>query len=279
MTRRNLTIVVVIGAAAAAIGGALTGQLANRSNRSNRSPPSPPSIQGLAIDANALESGELWAAPDQTMRLPIRNTTDRTIRVTGLRADCECLHMKQEALTLAAKEEKELFVRVDLSPREPWQVGRTARFGEWTFRLIVQGREDRPNAWTVRRLVRAPISTDTPDVMFGESNRAGQPPVSRIVRVQMHVPGTLKVSVDTPIIAATLSSHAGEASVWTLTVVPRTDLAPGPYRATIALETVPPAHRLELPVDGLLVEGAASCMKASTSIICLSSCCLIQWFM
>ena len=160
-------------------------------------------------------------------------------------------------MTFSANEEREILVRVDLSPREPWQVGRPARIAELPIRPIFQGEVKSGKAWTLRRVVRSPISTDIPDVMFGESNRAGEPPVSRTVRVQVHVPGTLRVSVSTPMVAATLSLQSDSSSAWLLTVTPRTDVPPGPFRGTIKLETIPtegqPAHRLELPVEGLLL--------------------------
>jgi hypothetical protein len=113
-------------------------------------------------------------------------------------------------------------------------------------------------AWKVRGTIRPPIATDMPAVLFGESNRAGQPPLARRLKVRFQTPGIAKAEL-VPAIADVRVVEGQTSSEWTLVVTPHTDRTPGPYRGTLTISNVSPdGHApitsLELPVDGILKE-------------------------
>src|SRR5262245_52463782 len=97
-----------------------------------------------------------------------------------------------------------------------------------------------------------------PAVLFVESNRTGQTPLARRLRVQFHTPGLAKAELVPPVAEARVV-EGQSSSEWIVVVTPRTDRATGPYRGTLRITNMSPDGQtaiasLELPVDGTLKE-------------------------
>jgi hypothetical protein len=217
--------------------------------------PPPVAQPDLVIDPQYLDFGEVWEGKDQVIHLPVRNTTSGTVHVSEFQTSCNCEPIEPKSLTVPAGETRE--IRVTLGGRNnPSQAGQPRRV-EIEIRPVVNGRAA-PMWWAVRGTIRPLIQTDLSGVLFGDSNRVGQSPVSRTLKVRFHVPGTPRVTL-VPEVAAVEVRPGADATEWKVVVSPLTDRTPGPYRGTLTIANVPPGGNapvasLDLPVDGVLLE-------------------------
>jgi hypothetical protein len=210
----------------------------------------------LVIDSASLEFGEVWGGRDYAISLPIQNVTDRTIRIDEFQTPCDCKPVEPRTLTIPPGETREIQLRLDPVKQPASTVGQPRRI-DTSIRAIIHGRATL-KAWKVRGTIRPPIATDMPAVLFGESNRAGQPPLGRRLKVSFQTPGIAKAEL-VPAVADVRVVEGQSSCEWTVVVTPRTDRAPGPYRGTLTISNISPdgltaIASLELPVDGILKE-------------------------
>jgi hypothetical protein len=253
MRTRNLILLAIVAATGAAIAGDWA---ARRNTEEPRTTAKRETIDGLEIDSPHLDFGEVWASEDWSRLIPVRNTTERPIHVEEFRTGCPCHVAETKALTIPPGETREVRLILDPAKQSPSLVGQPYRV-DTELRPVIGG-WPAPRAWRVRGTIRPLIGTDTAAVLFGESNRVGQPPVSRRVRVQFRDAGVAAAEVR-PAVADVRVVAGGSPTEWSVVVTPHTDRKPGPFTGTLTITNLSPDGRtriasLDLPVEGVLLE-------------------------
>lgn len=249
-SHRGLLLIAVLAAAGA-------GTLAARWTRDEpNSAPNVDTIAGLMIDPATLNFGEVHGTADFAVHLTVRNVSQRDIHVSAFRTSCLCQPVEPRLLTIPAGETRAIRVALDAMSLSPAQVGQPRRV-ETELRPVLNG-TPAAKAWVIRGTVHPPIATDLAAVLFGESNRVGQPPVSRRVRVEFHEPGRAKVEL-VPAVAEVAVLPGSASTEWAVVVTPFTNREPGPFRGTLTITNLSTEGRvlasLSLPVEGVLREG------------------------
>ncbi|MBX9580126.1 MAG: hypothetical protein K2X87_07435 [Gemmataceae bacterium] len=258
MTRQSAKSAVMLAVVAAAIGMVVISRANHASTRTNIQAINWVVIAGLAVDPSTLEVGDVWEGGDRVVALPVRNTTANAVNITDFLTGCSCARVEPRNLVIPPYATRTVQATLDARPQHPSEVGAADRPFEKQIQPVIDS-TPAGKSWVVRGTFRAPIWSGVPAVLFGESNRAGQPPVARTVPVGSRVLGTPRVFVSPAVATAELRPHDA-ADRWRLVVTPRTDRPAGPFRGTITIEVVPaddtstPA-KLELPLDGILREG------------------------
>ena len=197
----------------------------------------------------------MWAdGEEHTIGLPVRNDSVRVVHVFDVVTGCNCRPVAPNTFTLQPGETRDIRLTIT-DIKRPEYVGRAHPI-RIELRPVADGQL--VPAWIVHGVVRPRIETDTTAIMFGESNRAGEPPVSRAVTVTLPFSGTLSAKL-APEIADVEVRPGATSSRWTVIVSPRTNRPPGAFRATLKLTNTPPGgtsvFALDLPVEGILLEG------------------------
>ncbi|MCI0700851.1 MAG: DUF1573 domain-containing protein [Planctomycetia bacterium] len=204
------------------------------------------------IDPQYLDFGEVWETKEQVIRLPVRNTTTHAIHISEFQTGCDCQPVEPKSLTIPAGETRDICLTLEKENR-PERVGQLRQI-RIEIRPVVNGK---PAAtWTIHGTIRPLIQTNMPAMMFSDSNRVGQPPVSRTLNVKFHTPGSPSVKL-VPEVAAVEVRPGASAIEWKVTVSPRTDRTAGPFRAVLTIANLSdnaPVASLDLPVDGVLLE-------------------------
>lgn len=253
MSRRWLLLVSVIGVGIPLV----VARVQTLNGRDQGTTLYPNAVGGLVIEPDELNNGELWAVGEQSVRLQLKNVTNRSISVDGFETGCNCRKVRPKAVTVPAGSTREIEVVINSSLDE-WLVGQEAVVRTFTIQPTINGREYR-KGWDIHRTIRSPIATDVPAVMFGESIRKGGQPISRTIRLRAQVVGNLSVSMEPPF--AQLELTQGKApDVWLLQVTPRSDLDLGTVRGVLKVvvspsELFPNGYELRLPVEGTVVGG------------------------
>src|SRR5262245_47863040 len=82
----------------------------------------------LAIPADALRLGEVWAQSGFRWSLPLENHSDRAIEVTHLAcAPCGCCKFEPAALVIPPGEQRQVVLTIDLGPHNERQSGAAVR--------------------------------------------------------------------------------------------------------------------------------------------------------
>jgi hypothetical protein len=250
---RNFLLLAIVAATVAAMAGDWA---ARHNSEEPHKPPQSATIDGLEIDLSHLDFGEVWASEDWSRPFPVRNTTDHTIHIEEFRTGCHCHPADPKTLTIPPGETREVRLILDPAKQSPALVGQPYRV-DTEIRPVIHGKPA-ARAWRVRGTIRPLIETDTPAVLFGESNRVGQPPVARRVRVQFRDPGEAVAEL-APAVAGVKVMAGGSPTEWTVVVTPHTDRKPGPFRGTLTITNLPTdvgtqIVSVALPVEGVLVE-------------------------
>jgi hypothetical protein len=182
--------------------------------------------------------------------VPIRNVSARTVRIDDIRTGCDCQPAAPEPFELQPGESRVWSVALTELNR-PEHLGRTHPL-RVELRPVIEGKMTA--GWTVSGARLPPIETNLSAVLFGESNRANQPPVLRTVTVTLPSRGELGAKLVPEV--ATVSVHPTETpNRWRVVVSPRTERPPGAFRAALTLTHTrdgATVATLDLPVEGSL---------------------------
>ncbi len=108
------------------------------------------------------------------VRLPITNTSDRTIRVKEFDQSCDCVAIQPASLTLQPRATAMLSVTLDLARAKPATDGGPTRDFGATVRPILEGEEGPSPAWPITGRVTRWIELSPSVLNLGEV-RAGTP--------------------------------------------------------------------------------------------------------
>ena len=129
----------------------------------------------LIVSPESGDIGDVWESESAVVRVPIRNTTDRTVRINHFSSDCRVQKIEPRACVVPPHGEVTVAVTPDLTGRSFSEFGLLSR--RFSFRLdaSVEG-QTRPIRLPVAGTCRSRVAVSTPVVNFGEANVAGRPP-------------------------------------------------------------------------------------------------------
>lgn len=200
--------------------------------------PPPPHTAGLTVPLEAGHVGDVWESDAAVVRVPVRNTTGRAVRVMHLSTDCRARAIEPAAFTLPPGDTITVAVTLDLTDRRPSEFGAVARPFSFHLQASVEGRS-RPVRWRLAGTCRSRVAVGSPVVNFGEANVAGRPPVSRWVAVRLHDPAdTFGVTSSSDAIRA--EGQPGPDGGMRLVITPDTNRLRGDFSGTIRVDAIGP---------------------------------------
>ena len=225
-----------------------------RRNRQPTQPPRPPP-SCLIVPSDKLNVGEVWETKDAKFALPITNATDRPLEIQDFESSCDCGEITPRRLLLPPGGTGTVTVTMDLLPRTSRQLGMARRQFSTTVKpILTSGEKVKP--LTVQGVAKSWVTLNYLHVHFGDSNAAGQPPVSRkaFLTTHIHLDG-ISATSDSDSISTTVTKLP-EPNKFQLLLTPNTTRTPGPFAATVTLRPVgalaPAGVTLTLPVERTL---------------------------
>lgn len=211
-----------------------------------------PVAPALAVDAESLDLGDLWADPDFEHTFSVRNSTNATIKIDRFETSCTCLGVEPSTATLAGGAAREFRVHINLlsafRPSANQNDGGlrggspTARSFSATIMPRIQHLPEapevaQPGPWFVKARVSRAIEFEPRSLFLGELVcRSAQQ--SHEVVVVAHVPirdvlvqcdpkmATVKRRLDP---SATATGHAR----YLVSIQPKNGIDPGELRFTV----------------------------------------------
>ncbi|MBI1900438.1 MAG: hypothetical protein HYS13_04890, partial [Planctomycetia bacterium] len=204
----------------------------------------------LWIPPERLDFGEVWQEKRFEWILPIENRANREITIAELISNCGCavIELEPRPLTIPAGGKANLRAILDLTPPDGPKVGASRRI---EFEFGVKLRNEGPQTFSLRGVVRTPVALDPMKVDFGETLVVGTEHSSRRVVVHELWPlGSVACEADSNCGIAELSASEGGKRI--LTFQPRPDLGAGEHPSVVRLicrtpegDALPP---VEIPV-------------------------------
>jgi hypothetical protein len=215
-------------------------------------------IEGLEINGSNLDFGEAWEQRKFSWKLPIRNKTGRDINVLDFAFSCGCIDIEPKSLTIPAKQEREIELRIDLTQQRgfpnlqdherPFAVGITP----------IQDRRAWPRgSWGVYGIVKSRVTLDKLAINFGDSPVSGEPPVTQTAVALVHIPAEmLAARYDSNVISVAVRKRESPLNDFDVEVGPKPTLQPGPFNAELNLDVVTPTGErlpgLSIPLMGTM---------------------------
>jgi len=73
------------------------------------------SVFPIVVAQEDLDLGAIWATTDYSWTLHLENTSPREVELAELRASCKCLSVEPSPVTIPAKQQSEVTLRLDVS--------------------------------------------------------------------------------------------------------------------------------------------------------------------
>jgi hypothetical protein len=159
------------------------------SRSSGSSPPREHVHDGLAVDAEALDVGEVWESNEIPFRLAIANVTNTDAKVVDFLTSCACIEVAPRSLTIPANEKGMINVKLDLSRRSQEQAGLAIRpFETEIIPVLLNGGRQPRSGWVLHGTVRSRVTLDAVALHFGDAPVYREPMAPRKVLATTHVP-------------------------------------------------------------------------------------------
>lgn len=197
-----------------------------------------PAVNGLYIEPQTLDMGEVWETPRHTFRLTIRNVGRSARTISRFQTTCGCLVLDPLGQTIAPGDKAEFTCNLDLMRRLSYQSG----IAQWpvSVRLdpVFEGNPAPTHGWEVKGIVRGRVSIDNPRLAFEDSCSHEGPRVWRKIRIKPNVPlESLQASVDPKFAEARVERSANPEDYF-LFVSPNPTLPIGRFRFEVELQVV-----------------------------------------
>jgi hypothetical protein len=193
----------------------------------------------LVVEPKYLSLGEVWEDASMIWTLPVRNRTNRAIRLSGFATSCACVRVEPEEVVVPAGGEVSVRLVLNLLP---WP-GK-GESGDRTFEVKVRPRfadakESWPLEWVLRGRVKRVFEVEPGEVCWGEVSVLAQPLERRHVRVRS------KVALSDLLAWSATGNEEIQArlvgpQVWEVAVRPRGVLPRGPFQGSLWLQGVLP---------------------------------------
>jgi hypothetical protein len=214
--------------------------------------------EGLVVDPQYLDFGEVWEDPKFVWTLPIENRSAADITIPEFSASCTCLGIDPQSLTVPAGQTAKVRLTLDLTTERPkrWD-GSPRKFEVRVYPELENGL--RHPGWKVHGRVRSAVTYEPRVLDFGESLVMGQSFDSRAVEVTAHMPlDSLVGSWDQALAAVQVIRLPEDPHKFSLQVQPRANLSVGPLKFAITLQPISQDGTrfpgVQVPVEGRVMD-------------------------
>ncbi len=196
-------------------------------------------LNGLHIDSQSLDLGEIWETPEHVARVTVKNVSSEPRTIIRFDQSCDCLGVEPQRMTIPPGQSAEVTFRLDLTHRQPYQLG----LAQWPVSLqlhpVFEGDLAPTPGWNVRALVRSRVSLEAAQLAFGDRCTHTGPQVERKVRAMARQPLRRIEAVAVPDFATVrVEPIAGAQGEYFIIVAPRPDLPIGAFRSQIQIAAV-----------------------------------------
>ena len=218
---------------------------------------------GLFVESSCLNLGEVWETPNHYVRFLVTNKSSQVREIKQFAVSCDCIAVHPASLRLEPGASQEIEVHLDLTHRQPYQLG----LERWPIavevRPVFEGSFASSSGWTITGVVRSRLSLETPRLAFGDQCHHRGTGVTRRVMAKAHVP-LLRVEATAPAeLAAVQVDEAPESlGEYRILISPRPDLPVGPFQFEVQVRAVTPDGAIH-PCAAIEVSGE---MQATTRV-------------
>ncbi len=245
MTRRNIAIIVVLSAVAAATGGTIAGRW-----NSPKREVAPELQPALFIDAKNLDFGDVWETDKFEWQLNVENRGAGVVEVIGLSGSCSCLSIEPNSFTLPSGGTQTLRLTIDLTAN-PTPTGQIS--------LTVTAMTNRPGdtgsaRWGVIGRVKQLLVSDG-RINFGKHSVLAQPISPLVIPLTSAVPlESLRAECSSPLLSVKTQPTDNSAQSYTVVLRPVGAFQPGPIEFIVTLKPVGVGG--PLPIRRVLIQGS-----------------------
>lgn len=209
-------------------------------------------VRGLMIEPGHLDLGEVWETPEHVATVRIRNGGSESQSITSFVTSCDCLAVTPKSVTLVPSESAEIQVRLNLTHRQPHEIGLAKRPISVRINPVFAGDFAVTTGWELKGVARSRVSLEASQVEFGDSCHFGGPPVSRKVRATAHLPLS-RLQVD-PSFGLTARTEPEGSNRYVIVITPDNSLPIGPFKGQVQVSAVTP-DGVSHPCAGIDVSG------------------------
>jgi hypothetical protein len=217
----------------------------------------------LIVPLESGDVGEVWESDAAVVRVPIRNTTDRAIRINHLSTDCRAKQIEPRACAVPPHGEVTVAVTLDLADRRLAEFGLLSRRFSFRLAATVEGRTGSIRL-PVAGTCRSRVAVSTPVVNFGEANVAGRPPVSRSVTVRLSDPADLLGASSSSDLIRVVGRREPNGGIQ-LVITPDTNRLRGDFSGTVQVDAIGPDGRAKGSTT-IAVEGTVRVQEPSRRV-------------
>jgi hypothetical protein len=198
-----------------------------------------PTVNGLHIDPDSLALGEVWENPKHKIALIVKNSSDDQVTIVDFATSCDCLAIEPEKLKIPPRGSARLAVTVDLTHRQPYQLG----LAKWPVTVLLRPvfeKDFAPTAgWELKGIVRSWVSLEAAQLAFGDKCVRGGTPVVRKIRARTHTAlDRLEASAAPQLATVRVEAAADEPGQYFILVSPPPHLPVGPFKFRVDVRAV-----------------------------------------
>lgn len=211
----------------------------------------------LVVDERYLSFGEVWEDPAFSWMMPIRNTTNQAIEITGFSTSCLCSKIEPASLNIPAHGTMEVCLTLNLLDTR-----RGFNLAGREFKIAVQPRIALGAAtqagWIVQGRVKQPFSVQPPVVDFDDSLVRGESFAPRTATITCGLDvAELTARCDSPSFKFKVSRDEKNPRCFRLEIQPREDIPSGSFNRFVKLTASTPSQKEAsgtVPVVGRVIE-------------------------
>ncbi len=199
----------------------------------------PPTVNGLYIDPQSLDIGEVWETPQYTFRLTIENLGSLPRAISRFQTTCGCLKLEPQGRTIAPGDKAEFAAKLDLTRRSPHQRGLARRSVMVQLNPVFEGDFAPTPGWEVKGTVLSRITISTPQLAFEDRCAHMGPRAWQKVRAKAHVPlKTLQATAPPNSAEVRVNPSNDNPEDYLILISPNPALPLGPFRFEVQLRAV-----------------------------------------
>lgn len=206
-----------------------------------------PAVNGLYIEPQSLDLGEVWETPRHTFRLTIQNIGSVARTITRFQTTCGCLQLDPPGQTIAPGGKVEFACNLDLTRRLPYQMGVARRTVTVRLDPVFEGDFAPTPGWEVKGIALSRVTLSTPTLAFEDRCAHQGPRVWQKVRAKAHVPvKSLRASVTPNSAEVRIKASADTPEDYFILISPNPSLPIGRFRCEVQLQAVTPDNEAHL---------------------------------
>lgn len=204
-------------------------------------------VGGLFIEPASLSIGEVWETPSHVVSLPVANKSDHAIRITKFVTSCDCTQVEPEQISIAAGETRLLRATLDLTHRQPYQVGMARRELTVDLTPVLDDAPAPATRWTITGTIRSRITLSADILHFKDMCHRHATPVTRKIRATAHdTTTTIEACPHDACVAVRVVPRLDKADTFDILVTPDPNGPIGAFRSRVDVIAIDASGRKQL---------------------------------